>query len=158
MWTYWNAAMIAGMTSSARNRPASVARYERGIWLFALAFAMLLSHELDAMIRSEWELLPGLNSLDSDTAADVFNLLHVPLLAPIIWVLTAGSITARRRTMIGVEVFLVVHAVAHTLLRGADRYEFQPPVETITVYGAAVASAIHLTFLKTWSPAERPSA
>ena len=137
-------------TSSVPARPASTGRYERGTWLFALAFALLLSHELDAMIRSEWELFPGLNDLDSDTAADVFNLLHVPLLVPIIWVLTAGSALARRRTMIGAEVFLVVHAIGHTLVRGVDRYEFQAPVETITVYGAAGASGIHLVLLGTW--------
>ena len=149
-------------STSLRDRlgvhPARVGRYERGAWLFAVAFALLLSHELDAMIRSEWELFPGLNALDSDTAADVFNLLHVPLLAPIIWVLTAGSARARRRTMIGAEVFLVVHAIGHTLVRGVDRYEFQAPVETITVYGAAGASAIHLALLATWPPSERSSA
>lgn len=57
---------------------------------------------------------------------------------------------ARHRTMIGTEVFLVIHAVGHTLVRGVDRYEFQAPVETITVYGAASASAIHLVLLGTW--------
>jgi len=145
------------MTSSAQARTTSTARYERGTWLFALAFALLVSHELDAMIRREWELFPGLNALDSDTAADVFNLLNVPLIAPLIWVLTAGSGIARRRTMIGVEVFLIVHAVAHTLTRGADSYEFQPPVETITVYGAAGASAIHLTLLATGRLSDRSS-
>jgi len=144
------------MTSSAQLGSASLVRYERGTWLFALAFALLLSHELDAMIRSEWEFLPGLNSLSSSAAADVFNMLHVLFLAPIIWVLTAGSATARRRTMVGVEVFLIVHAMAHAIVRGADRYEFQPPVETITVYGAAAAAVVHLAHLGTWRLYRRP--
>lgn len=146
------------MASSAQVRPGDVGRYERGTWLFALAFALLVSHELDAMIRSEWELFPGLNALDSDTAADVFNLLHVPLIAPMIWVLTAGSAVARRRTMIGVEVFLIVHAIGHALIRGVDRYEFQAPVETITVYGAAAVSAVHLALLTVRRLPERSSA
>ena len=124
-------------------------RYDRTAWLFAVAFSLLVSHELDAMIRQEWQLFPGLNALEPDVAADVFNLLHVPLLAPLIWLLAAGSVSARRRTMIGCEVFLVGHAVVHFLARSADGYEFQPPVETITVYGAALAAAAHLgTFLR----------
>ena len=124
--------------------PESASRYQSTAWLFAVGLSLLISHELDAMIRNEWELLPGLNRLDPDIVPDVFNLLHVPLVAAVVWLLISGDLRTRRRTMISSEVLFVVHAVAHTLLRGDQRYQFQPPVETITVYGSAIVSAAHL--------------
>lgn len=116
-------------------------------WLFALAFALLISHELDAMIRQEWLLFPGLGDLDEVTAADVFNLLHVPLFAALIALLLSPSDRVKRRTMIGVDAFLIAHAIAHTALRNADDYLFEAPVETITVYGAAICAAGHLALM-----------
>lgn len=117
-------------------------------WLFALAFALLISHELDAMIRQEWLLLPGLSGMESGRAADVFNLLHVPLFAALIALLTSPSDRVRRGTMLGIDGFLIAHAIAHTALRGADDYLFEAPVETITVYGAAACAVGHLAV--TW--------
>lgn len=130
-------------------------RYGRTTWLFALAFSLLVSHEMDAMIRNEWEFFPGLNTLAPETAANTFNLLHVPLFALLIWLLTSRSVWVRRRTMAGIEIFLVGHALAHAALRGSERYEFQAPVETVTVYGAAAISAVHLVLL--WIGGDRPS-
>ncbi len=122
--------------------------YDRAVGLFALAFALFVSHELDAMIRQEWQLLPGLNALDPSIATDVFNLIHVPLFTGVIWLLLAGPSSTRRKTTVVVEVLLLVHALAHFVLRGDERYNFEPPVETITVYGAALASLLHLSMLR----------
>lgn len=126
--------------------------YERLTWLYPIVLALLISHELDAMIRNEWELLPGLSALSPEVAPDVFNLLHVPLFAGILWAGFNGSRAVRRAVAVGVEVFVVGHAVAHFALSGAARYLFEPPVETITVYGAALLAAVHLATLA------RPSA
>ena len=115
------------------------------MWLFAIAFALLISHELDAMIREEWRLLPGFGGLTDATAADVFNLLHVPLFALILVGVMSASRPVRRRTSVSVELFLVGHAIAHTVLRGAEEYLFEGPVETITVYGSAAVALAHLT-------------
>ncbi len=109
-----------------------------------MAFALLISHELDAMIRQEWRLLPGFGSLSDDRAADVFNLLHVPLFGLIIAGVMSRSDRVRHWTVAGVELFLVGHAVAHTVLRGAEDYRFEAPVETITVYGSALFALAHL--------------
>ncbi len=118
--------------------------FDRHMWLFAVSLSLLISHELDAMIRKEWELLPGFGGLADSTAADIFNLLHVPLFALILVGIMSGSTRTRRRTATGVELFLIGHAIAHTALRGADEYLFEAPVETITVYGAAAVGFGHL--------------
>ena len=119
-------------------------RYLRHSWLFALGFALLISHELDAMIRDEWLLLPGFHRVAEQHVADVFNLLHVPIFAVVIWLTSSANRIHRWRTMVVAELFMVAHAIAHTALRGASDYRFEGPVETITVYGAALASAAHL--------------
>ena len=118
--------------------------YQRHRWLFALCFALLVSHELDAMVREEWNLLPGFKSVDDDNAADVFNLAHVPIFAGLLWLLSSARPAWRGRTMVGIEVFVIGHAIAHTLLRGHPDYRFEAPVETVTVYGAALAGLAHL--------------
>lgn len=119
-------------------------RYRQTSWAFAIAFSLLISHELDAMIREEWLLLPGFGGVSSESAADVFNLLHVPLFAIIIWGLCSGSPRRTYRTMLTVEVFVIGHAIAHTVFRSNVDYRFEAPVETITVYGAAAFALLHL--------------
>lgn len=111
----------------------------RHAWLFAL----FLCHELDAMVRAEWRLLPVLRSMPDEAARDAFNLLHVPLVGVPIWLLVSFGEPVRRRTIAVLEWLLIVHAAAHALLRGAEAYQFEPPVETITVFGAAAAAALH---------------
>ncbi len=119
--------------------------YERHMWLFAVAFALLASHELDAMIRQEWRLLPGFGGLTDAIAADAFNLLHVPLFTLILMGVMSTSRSVRVRTSVGVELFLLCHAIAHTVLRGAENYRFEAPVETITIYGSAAVAALHFS-------------
>ncbi len=48
--------------------------------LFWLGFALLAAHEMDAMVRHEWRLLPGFAMIsDDDLARDLFTLAHIPL-------------------------------------------------------------------------------
>ncbi len=118
--------------------------YDETRWLFALTFALLISHELDAMIREEWRLLPGFGSLDAGPAADVFNLVHVPLFTMIVMGVMSPRPYIQRMTSVAVEVFVIGHALAHAVLRRTAEYNFEAPVETITVYGAAALAAVHL--------------
>ena len=119
-----------------------------GRWLFAIVLALLISHELDAMIRAEWALLPGLNQLDDSVAADWFNLLHVPIFGLLLWFLTSSAQRSRRRAIVVVNIFVAGHAVVHAVVRGADAYHFEAPVEPITVYLAGILAGIHLFVLR----------
>lgn len=112
--------------------------------LFCLAVALLLGHELDAVGRAEWNLLPVLDGLQQVTAERVFVLLHIPLVWLLLWASFHPSDTIQRRTRVGVCVFLVIHGGLHAAMSGHAQYTFEPPVETITVYGAAVVAAIYL--------------
>ncbi len=136
--------MIGSVTDSDQVGGFSGPVYLRHGWLFGLSFALLISHEMDAMIRQEWLLLPGADRIADQNVADAFNLAHVPILTLVIWLVSSARPTWRERTMMASEVFIVGHAVAHMLLRGGTDYRFEAPMETVTVYGAAVAGAIHL--------------
>lgn len=56
--------------------------------LHALSFtgcvALLLAHELDAVYRKEWRLLPVLRGMRDEVAVFAFILIHVPLIVALI--------------------------------------------------------------------------
>jgi len=111
------------------------------IWL---GVALLIAHELDAVARHEWRLLPGFASFEDDVARDLFVLLHIPLLAIIFWAMThhdAGLKSAGRAV---IAALLVIHGGLHFLLSGHALYEFQGIVAHLTIYGATLAGAAYL--------------
>jgi len=115
------------------------------VLLFWLGFSLLIAHEMDAMVRHEWRMLPGFSAMANDASArDLFTLAHVPLFAALLWLCSHPTPRLRLRTQRGVDVFLVLHASVHALLSGHALYEFVPPVETVTVYGAGLAGGLHL--------------
>lgn len=86
--------------------------------------------------------LPGLSSLPDDTARSLFIWLHIPLYAGLLWVMFCAT----WRLLAGriFSIAMIAHAIAHFALSRHELYTFIPPIETITVYGAAFAG---LTFL-----------
>ena len=108
-----------------------------------LAVSLLAVHEMDAMTHAEWRLLPILNGMEESAARDAFVLLHIPLYIGVFWALFVAS----WRVIAG-RVFSAVaiaHATAHFLLSGHDLYTFAPPIESLTVYGAALAGIAYLS-------------
>lgn len=53
--------------------------------LFYLAFAGLVTHELDAVHKHEWRLLFILRAISDGSARRAFILLHLPLFAALLW-------------------------------------------------------------------------
>ncbi len=111
--------------------------------VFYLGLALLACHELDAVARHEWRLLPILGSLDDDVGSILFILFHIPIFTFLFWATGHRSKTIRRRSQMGVDAFLVAHGVAHFAMSGHALYEFEGAVETITVYGGALIGAAH---------------
>ena len=115
--------------------------------LFYLGFSLLACHELDAVARHEWRLLPVLNKLNDDSGLIVFVLLHIPAFTLLIWLTGHHTEKIRWRSQILFDLFLIVHGIAHYLFSGHPLYEFEPPIETITVYGGALVGFFHLLLL-----------
>lgn len=113
-------------------------------FLFYVGLALFACHELDAVGRHEWRLLPIFSSFDDHIGLVAFVLAHIPLFTFLFWATGHQSETIRGRSQLGVDGFLVTHAVIHFALSGHSLYEFEAPVETITVYGGAIVGLAHV--------------
>ena len=108
---------------------------------------MLLAHELDAVHKHEWRLLFVLRRMADEPARRAFVLLHVPLVALIIWLAAHPDEAVRWWTVLGLDLFAVVHAGLHWRLSGHPKYAFNTAHSRLFIYGAAVLALIHLALL-----------
>jgi hypothetical protein len=107
----------------------------------------LLAHELDAVHKREWRLLFVLRGMAAEPARRAFVLLHVPLLALIIWLVAHPNEAVRFWSALALSLFAIVHAGLHWLLSGHPKYEFNTPHSRLFIYGAAGLALIHLALL-----------
>lgn len=87
-------------------------------WLMVAAFA---THELDAIKRREWRVLPLTSFLPKRVGAQVFIWMHLPLFFAIFWFSLAGPASG---FVLGLSVFTIIHVGLHWLLRRHPAYEF----------------------------------
>lgn len=79
------------------------------------------THELDAVKRHEWRVLPVLRLLPERTGEQVFIWVHVPLFAVLLW---GGDGDPTSVIRVGLAVFAIVHVGLHILFRRHPAYEF----------------------------------
>lgn len=115
--------------------------------LFFTGFAFLACHELDAVMQSEWRLLPFLNRLPDADAYEWFVYLHIPLFAVLMWWTASTSPTVRRRAQLIIDAFLVVHAVLHFSLRHQEAYTFHSTLSEVCIFGAGAVGLLHGSLL-----------
>lgn len=111
---------------------------------FYLMVAALFTHELDAVVQAEWRLLYGLRALPSHEGQLWFVLLHVPLFAGLLCLLTHETRRVRQLTRLTLAVFAVVHAGLHYRLSEDPLYTFTTPLSLALIYGAAVLGLLFL--------------
>ena len=111
---------------------------------FYLGLGTLLTHELDAVSNHEWRLLPVLRSLPDDLAMDTFILLHVPLFAVLLAVVSSTDKQLRKRSRLGVSLFLIIHAGLHLWFMDNPRYEFASAVSNVLIFSGALLGGLHL--------------
>lgn len=112
--------------------------------LFYLTLALLTTHELDAVQRREWRLLPVLRRLPDDAGFAWFTALHVPLFVAFFWLMGSAPAEVHMMFQTALAAFAVVHAGLHWLLRKHPRYEFNNPLSWSLILGAAIAGAAYL--------------
>lgn len=124
-------------------------------WLFLLGYGLLATHELDAVLRAEWRVLPGLALLDEAVARPLFIALHVPLFALLTgWV---GSVKpeTRARARHAISLFLVVHAGLHLIFSGHRHYDFGHADSTLFIFGGALCGLGWLATARASPPAQK---
>ncbi|MBA2555756.1 MAG: hypothetical protein H0V12_00155 [Chloroflexi bacterium] len=86
--------------------------------IFLAGFSFLLAHEMDAVHRREWHMLPGLSRITDETRAfQWFTAAHVPLYVVLLWAITASDEAGlNERATLWLNGFFVAHAVLHVVL------------------------------------------
>jgi hypothetical protein len=112
--------------------------------VFYAVLALLFGHELDAVARHEWRLLPVLRSLPDGLAGRLFVALHVPLFLVLFRLVTHPSSRVRRRSRLVIGVFAVIHAGLHAWFDGHPDDEFGGATSRGLIHGAALAGLAYL--------------
>jgi len=112
--------------------------------LFYLSFATLMAHELDAMTQAEWRLLFILRSLPESAAAKVFVVIHIPLIAGLLWLTNHPDVRVRQGSRLATALFLVVHAGLHKRLEHLPAYTFDSSLSLGLIYGGALLGLLYL--------------
>ena len=115
--------------------------------LFCLGFSLLLTHELDAVRAREWRLLPVLRHLPDAHGRDAFILVHVPLVALLIWLAAYSSAEMRLWFQVAADGFFIVHVALHRALASHPDYDFHGAISRGLILGAGVTGAVHLALL-----------
>ena len=122
---------------------------DRFTWpLFCLVLALLAVHELDAMIAGEWRLLPILSDMTDADGMRAFIWLHIPMFGVMFWLGGHPNPRLRYRAQFVLDLLVIGHGIAHFLLNDHPDYGFEPPVETVTVFGAALAASLHVFLIR----------
>jgi len=109
--------------------------------LFLLGVAFLHNHELDAIRRGEWRIFSQWASFSDDVGYRLFTALHVPLYIFIMWFLPDQPF------QVGFNIFLIVHAILHGLLRNQPELDFNNGFSRLWIFGGAVIGVTHLIVL-----------
>ncbi|BAY84889.1 hypothetical protein NIES267_43870 [Calothrix parasitica NIES-267] len=112
--------------------------------IFNLGFATILTHELDAMTQSEWRLLFILRNLPEQTASVAFVVIHVPLIAVLLWLTNNEYKIIKNWSRIVLAAFLVIHSGLHKLLENNPNYTFNSTLSLWLIYGAALLGLFYL--------------
>lgn len=113
-------------------------------WIFRLGFATLWAHELDAIARGEWRVLPLTSFLPDQVGYVAFVVLHIPLLAVLVYLLSHANSVVRMRTELAISGFLLVHVGLHLLFSGHHHYDFHSLLSKALIFGGAALGALHL--------------
>ena len=108
---------------------------------FGLMIALLIAHELDAMKRHEWRILPLTSFLPEKLAEQVFLWAHVPLTLLVLWVFAQGPESG---AALGVSGFAVLHVGLHWLFRNHPDNEFTGFAAWLPIIGAGGFGGFHV--------------
>ena len=115
--------------------------------LFYTGFALLLTHELDAIRRHEWRLFPFIYKLKDDTAYYLFTIAHIPLFVLLLWLMCHPSENVRYWFQVSLDLFFIVHLGLHKLFQSHKQYEFTGTFSKSIIFLMAIVGLVHLGFL-----------
>ncbi len=112
--------------------------------LYYLGVTSLLTHELDAVLNTEWRLLYVLRTLSDDVASLYFVAMHFVIIFAFFYFGHHQKSKVEEGFRGAVALFLIVHGILHFRLSDDPLYTFSGLSSNLYIYGA---SAFGLLFL-----------
>jgi len=109
--------------------------------LYWAMVAALFTHELDAVKRHEWRVLPLTSFLPDRVGEQVFIWTHLPLFWLILWLDERSAMSWVR---IGLSAFAIVHVWLHWIFRRHPANEFNNPSSWALIVLIGVLGALYL--------------
>lgn len=110
-------------------------------WAYIIMLGFLVSHELDAVKRHEWRVLPLFSALPERLGEQVFIWAHFPI---IVLLFGFGGLDAMSRISLCLSGFAIIHALLHFLFRNHAKYEFNSVSSAALIVGMGVFGMLHL--------------
>jgi len=111
---------------------------------FIIAVAFIFTHELDAVRRHEWRIMPVLNRLSEEVGFQVFVLAHIPLFGLLVWALLLPRDETTNAFQIAISVFCIFHVLLHKLFENHPANEFNTPLSQFLIWGGGIAGTGHI--------------
>lgn len=110
-------------------------------WFYFCMLAFLLTHELDAIKRHEWRVLPLTSFLPDSVGEQVFIWAHIPI---IVLLFGYGGLDPHSVVAQVLSAFGVFHVFLHVLFRNHPKYEFNNLSSWALIIGCGLFGALHL--------------
>lgn len=125
--------------------------------VFYVGVGLFFTHELDAMLNHEWRVLPLTSWLTEDVGRTAFVLMHVPLFAVLVALISSTNEIIRNRTWFWLSVFLAIHGLLHAAFTGHERYEFGSLQSNFLIFGAAICGLLYIILNRKTIQTHKPS-
>jgi len=114
-------------------------------FFFFVAFSFLLTHEMDAVRRSEWHVFPGLSRIKNDEYGYmIFAIIHIPLYLLLLLGLFSAGGRLNRSVVIGFDSFCMLHVLLHLIFMKHPKYKFNNWLSWSFILGAGIAGGVDL--------------
>ena len=111
---------------------------------YYVMLGFFITHELDAVKRHEWRVLPLTSFLPDRVGEQVFIWAHVPLFACLF---LFGGFDPNSTIAITLSAFSVIHILLHIVFRNHPAYEFNNLSSWSLIIGAGFFGGLHLAAL-----------
>lgn len=108
---------------------------------YFVMLAFFLVHELDAVKRHEWRVLPLISLLPETIGEQVFIWIHVLLFFGLFYL---GAFDPNTAAAKGLSTFAIIHIGLHWFFRNHPKYEFNNISSWMLIVTAGLFGAAHL--------------
>jgi hypothetical protein len=107
-------------------------------FFFIAGLSFILVHEMDAIRRQEWTIIPLLSKLSEKTGYFVFTIIHLPLYFLLLLALLLKQ-GLHSDLIMGLDIFFIAHVFLHVLFLKHPKNQFTSVFSWLMIIGAGIA-------------------